>query len=372
MRGNKIITFSENFSDVPKLVLFDLGENLLDKIPTFLPGCLANLKTLLLDGNKLYVLPKEIGKMKSLELLDMKGNGLKSLPQEIGGLQSLETLVLTDNNLKGIPDTIGLMTSLKNLHLRGNPALKVIPMLLTDIARFRCPLVLGEPSLEVLEIDADVFNSPPAAVAILGLEAIYEYLSLLRFSEKTNAFVYSGRQLKEVPDPIFGVENLTHLDISDNLLDVLPEKLAALGNLATLNLDGNNFSLLPPPILELTNLTCLSLLRNPLVKLPVGLGNLDSLTTLDIGIPGPSLSVPPPEISRKGGTSVMTYLRRITSAASSSRLEMARLGLHDLYPEIVDACVRVSRMSLAHNNLRSPPPSPQLSSNPLRLLCLLT
>lgn len=291
LRRNKIITFSDNFTEMPMLRYLDLGENLLDKIPPAVPWCIRELKTLLLDRNKLTALPKEMEKLNVLEALDLKENEIKNLPAEIAGMLKLTSLDLTNNKLKGLPDSIGKLSNLTHLLLKGNEPLKMLPTALTDIHKFRCPLVLGEPALVVLDIDWEQYQSPPAVVAKLGIAAIYDYLNMIRLSAGNSTIVFSGQELTEVPDAIFRVDNLTHLDVSDNLVKTLPERLAALECLKTLILDDNHLEALPPPVLLLTSLTFLSLLRNPLRQLPVGLGNLDALDVLDIGMPGPDLKV---------------------------------------------------------------------------------
>ncbi|EKR92123.1 leucine rich repeat protein [Leptospira santarosai str. CBC379] len=48
-------------------------------------------------GNQLTTLPKEIGKLQSLEYLNLNGNPLTSFPEEIGKLQNLKELSLVGN-----------------------------------------------------------------------------------------------------------------------------------------------------------------------------------------------------------------------------------------------------------------------------------
>ena len=160
-----------------------------------------------------------------------------------------------------------------------------------DISRFRCPLVHGEPYVKQLEIDSESFTSPPAEIVRQGVIPIFEFLNLIRLAKNSKTFIYVNQQLTKPPPAIYGVETLTSLDLSFNLLSTLPEQMESLVNLSTLILNFNKMTTLATSVLSLTKLTYLSLIGNPLMSLPVGLGNLAALETLDIGMPGPDLKV---------------------------------------------------------------------------------
>ncbi|MFM7441953.1 MAG: COR domain-containing protein, partial [Snowella sp.] len=79
----------------------------------------------------------------------------------------------------------------------------------------------------------------------------------------------SSNQLRELPDSITRLQNLSELDLSFNQLSELPDSITRLQNLSVLNLSSNQLSELPDSITRLHNLSWLDLDNNPLVKPPI-------------------------------------------------------------------------------------------------------
>ena len=73
-----------------------------------------------LCGNRLTVLPLEIGGLTALQRLDLRHNQLTTLPPEIGKLTALRTLYLGSNLLTTLPPAIGALTALRTLGLGNN------------------------------------------------------------------------------------------------------------------------------------------------------------------------------------------------------------------------------------------------------------
>ena len=57
-------------------------------------ACLVNLTALVLKGNELQCIPKDISALQKLQLLDLRSNKLLSVPEEINGLVSLRQVWL--------------------------------------------------------------------------------------------------------------------------------------------------------------------------------------------------------------------------------------------------------------------------------------
>lgn len=81
---------------------------------------LQNLKILILSGNPLEKIPKEIGLLTQLQVLQLADCGLfdDSLPEDIATLQ-LEELTLSNNGLTGF-DLLTKIATLKRLNISGN------------------------------------------------------------------------------------------------------------------------------------------------------------------------------------------------------------------------------------------------------------
>lgn len=93
-------------------------------------GYLTPLLRLYLKDNLLTAVPPEIGRLLSLEGLDLSGNRLTSVPPEIGRLASLTALHLDRNELRALPPEIRMLTDLRRLYLHGNEALGIPPEIL--------------------------------------------------------------------------------------------------------------------------------------------------------------------------------------------------------------------------------------------------
>lgn len=91
---------------------------------TFLPkeiGKLSSLESLTIVGaSNLTALPKEIGRLTSLKYLTVSGTQIASLPKEMGRLSSLKGLYLSNNQLISLPKEMGKLTSLEYLYLNYN------------------------------------------------------------------------------------------------------------------------------------------------------------------------------------------------------------------------------------------------------------
>ncbi|KAI9287998.1 hypothetical protein BC943DRAFT_377918 [Umbelopsis sp. AD052] len=75
---------------------------------------------------------------------------------------------------------------------------------------------------------------------------------------------------------------LTHLKLSNNLLNSIPDNIGSLESLVHLDISNNRIRSLPKSIRSLSNLTILQARNNLLRELPQEIGQLSSLSVLDI------------------------------------------------------------------------------------------
>lgn len=84
------------------------GNRLADEsLPASALSALTNLTALLLDGNRLTVLPEALSSLTSLLRLDVAHNQLQALPQAIGGCSALRELNVARNQLTELPASLG-------------------------------------------------------------------------------------------------------------------------------------------------------------------------------------------------------------------------------------------------------------------------
>jgi internalin A len=110
-------------------------------------------------------------------------------------------------------------------------------------------------------------------------EKLLAVIEEARQSGETSLDLHRGR-IKEIPEEIGQLFNLTSLNLLNNQLTALPESISELTNLISLDLRHNQLTELPEWIGELTNLTSLSLCANKLTTLPEWIGKLTNLTSL--------------------------------------------------------------------------------------------
>lgn len=95
-----------------------LSSNLLQSLPAEI-GQLQNLKTLLIDNNRINALPSEL-KLPRLELLDVSHNNLETLSAGISSLKNLRHLRASHNHLGVLPLQLGSCSALQHADFAGN------------------------------------------------------------------------------------------------------------------------------------------------------------------------------------------------------------------------------------------------------------
>ena len=106
----------------------------------------------------------------------------------------------------------------------------------------------------------------------IGLKELPD--ELWELEQLTSLNLY-GNQLTAVPEAFFGLINLTILDLSGNQLTAVPETISSLTKLTELDLSDNRLTALPQAISGLINhLTKLNYDGNPLTEVPEGISRI--------------------------------------------------------------------------------------------------
>uniref|UniRef100_G1RM75 Leucine rich repeats and calponin homology domain containing 4 n=1 Tax=Nomascus leucogenys TaxID=61853 RepID=G1RM75_NOMLE len=138
------------------------SRNQLSLLPPYI--CQLPLRVLIVSNNKLGTLPPDIGTLGSLRQLDVSSNELQSLPAELCGLSSLRDLNVRRNQLSTLPEELGDLP-LVRLDFSCNRVSR-IPV---SFCRLR--------HLQVILLDSNPLQSPPAQVCLKGKLHIFKYLS---------------------------------------------------------------------------------------------------------------------------------------------------------------------------------------------------
>lgn len=279
------LEFNNMSGEIPKengllgsLQLFDLEHNTLEgEIPeelctlyglTFLllqntnlggeiPSCinnLENLEVLRLDNNNFSgEIPPEICALIDLEYIVLDKNLFSgSLPECIGDLTSLTFVSMSDNNFEGELPDFSLMSDLEQLYLDDN-----------EFEGFPIDSLFDMANLEFLYLENNNFEGD-----------IHEYgrdmPNLMALDMSSNLFTsqdpddeyYEFRY--GIPRHFFNIQNLTILDLSNNLLEgEFPVDIPVQDKMLFFSVHDNDFSgPLPAGLKNLTALVHLDLATN--------------------------------------------------------------------------------------------------------------
>ncbi|XP_017333014.1 PH domain leucine-rich repeat-containing protein phosphatase 2 isoform X1 [Ictalurus punctatus] len=289
------------------------------------PGGLCNfnrftqLKSLNLSHNRLGVFPEAVCEIPTLSELNLSCNGLGSVPARIGNLQSLQTLSLDGNHLSSLPDELGDLVQLCSLGLSFN-TFPHIPAVLERLSAVDRLLMAGN-RVEALELcsllrmshvkNIDLRLNGLRSVRSETLEPIKQLIQLdLRDNRLTElnlcatcnldtlhcernqleALTLSGFTLRSLyannnrlsTISIYPVPNqLTHMDVSWNVLECLPDWVCDSRKLEVLDVSHNLLLELPARLLSGLSLRKLLVGSNALQCVPDLLDHIP-LETLDL------------------------------------------------------------------------------------------
>jgi len=160
-----------------KEYLEDLSHGNLDGFPDFLTERSSDIVDLLLDHNRISIIPKLIGSFTNLVLLDVSFNSLRYISSEIVHLEHLQMLHARNNLLDddSLPKDMGLMKSLQVINLSGN-AFSEFPMQLTEMTALKC-LQLG--ANNIVHIPPEIANLKRSVSRHFGVLITYYFWLLL-------------------------------------------------------------------------------------------------------------------------------------------------------------------------------------------------
>ena len=295
---------------------------------------LGMLRTLLLRGNRIEVLPPEITRLKALNVLMMDNNQLKELPESIGKLQHLEQLSFSHNELASIPDTMSDLVELNTFNVSHN-ALASLPFALGKIMDLTKFVFKDNPLLE-----------PPLEVLVKGSDFVLNYLDTCCKALKDGAIEFCSIGFYEIPRELCRITSLTKMNLSDNKISMVRNELIELENLESLNLSENNLKHFPTVLCSLSLLADLNIGHNNITRLPVQLGRLSNLKKL--GLEGLQLIQPAAEISNLSAPGIVEYMRKFfrVDKGESRTLDISNVGFRKFPREIAVLGTHLTSLSL--------------------------
>ncbi|NXR59160.1 LRCH1 protein, partial [Rhadina sibilatrix] len=185
---NCIKVIPDAIVNLQMLTYLNLSRNQLSSLPACLCG--LPLKVLIASNNKLGSLPEEIGQLKQLMELDVSCNEITALPQQIGQLKSLKELNVRRNYLEVLPQEL-VQLPLVKFDFSCNKVL-VIPICFRKMVQ-----------LQVLLLENNPLQSPPAQICTKGKVHIFKYLTVQACQIKTADSLYlNAIEPQHLPRPV--------------------------------------------------------------------------------------------------------------------------------------------------------------------------
>ncbi|NWR17445.1 LRCH1 protein, partial [Emberiza fucata] len=185
---NCIKVIPDAIVNLQMLTYLNLSRNQLSSLPACLCG--LPLKVLIASNNKLGSLPEEIGQLKQLMELDVSCNEITALPQQIGQLKSLKELNVRRNYLEVLPQEL-VQLPLVKFDFSCNKVL-VIPICFRKMMQ-----------LQVLLLENNPLQSPPAQICTKGKVHIFKYLTVQACQIKTADSLYlNAIEPQHLPQPV--------------------------------------------------------------------------------------------------------------------------------------------------------------------------
>nr|XP_049574672.1 PH domain leucine-rich repeat-containing protein phosphatase 2 [Syngnathus scovelli] len=250
------------------------------------PECVCeilSLTELCLSCNNLHTVPVQIGNLQSLQTLSLDGNHLSSLPAELGGLSQLSSLGLSFNDFNHIPPVLERLSAVDKLSMAGNRVmclevcallrmshLKHIDLRLNGLRCVKSESPEAVTQLTHLDLRDNCLDS-------LDLTSICSLETLLCQRNQLRALTIDGFALRMLHAgsnrlsavSVYPVPNqLTYLDLSQNILEHLPDWVCDCRNMEMLDVTHNLLTELPCRLLNSLSLKTLLAGNNHLHRLP--------------------------------------------------------------------------------------------------------
>uniref|UniRef100_A0A3B5LIJ6 Leucine rich repeat containing 40 n=1 Tax=Xiphophorus couchianus TaxID=32473 RepID=A0A3B5LIJ6_9TELE len=255
-------------------------------------SCLSAVTLLELRDNKIRNLPEELTLLLTLTRLDLTNNDIStSLPASLSLLPNLKVLLLEGNPLRGIRRellTVGYTSKTHTLFTGEFINICVLP---------KCVLLCVFSNKQAASVPDEVFDAADhQAVTSINFsrnQLTAFPLRLLELRSSLSDINLGFNRLSCCSADICSLQQLTHIDLRNNQLTDLPSEMKNLSKLRCIVLNYNRFNSFPEALYQIVSLETVMLGNNQVGGVdPSRLMQLLSLSTLDLSN-NDLLSVPP-------------------------------------------------------------------------------
>jgi internalin A len=320
LRGCGLRSLPESLSELTRLIILDLGSNMLGEVGDV--AFPSRLEFLTLWGNGLTAVPESIRSLTNLRMLDLSANGsiISFLP---GGV----LLFRHGSNYA----TSSIFMQYLNEHFGGSATIQFPEQLLDEYRNFegtgllshvsnfrdlRGPLGGDETTQYIDQVPERLLNE-------------YHDLELLKLQDRVRfrAILSSVSDMRSAPGLLGGGETTQHidkipewlfdechelawLDLSGNRISNIPSNVSNSRRLHGILLAGNRIEAVPDSLFDLESIVTIDLANNRLTTLPKAFQNIGRLSFLDLS--GNPLQIPPEILAQPTKPSaIWEYLARI-------------------------------------------------------------
>ncbi|KAF3691390.1 Leucine-rich repeat-containing protein 40 [Channa argus] len=346
LRHNKL-RFLPQLS-APALKELYVGNNQIEQLETEQLATLTAISILEVRDNKIKTLPEHITLLSTLTRLDLTNNDVTTLPASLSLLPNLKVLLLEGNPLRGIRRdllTKGTNELLKYLRGRieekperadeGLTAMTLPSQATINEHKIKTLKLLEYSGKQADNIPDELFNAADGQ-SVTAVDFSKNHLTsipsrLVEFHSSLSDINLGFNRLKSFSPNIFTCLQLRHIDLRNNQLSELPSEMKALTRLTSIILNYNRFKSFPEVLyhivtletvllgnnqvgavdpshlMKLTHLSTLDLSNNDLLNIPPELGLCTNLRCLSLE--GNPFRSPRTAILAKGTDAVLEYLR---------------------------------------------------------------
>ena len=296
--------------------------------------------------------------LKKLNLSDgsWRDTKLTKIPPEILELEWLEELDLSGNNIPKLPNILSHFPKLRLFGFRweeNKPIpdwINLVSEVKLDFSDFKISnklpdLIFTLNNLKHLDLSKNQLTSIP--------DSIIQITKLKSLNLKEN-------QLTSIPDSISKLTHLNLLNLRDNQLTSIPDSISKLTHLNLLNLKENQLTSIPDSISKLIHLNLLDLSENQLTSIPDSISKLTNLKELDLNFN--QLTSIPNSISK---LTHLNFLYLSSNELISIPDSISKLThLKELYlssnqltsiPDSISKLTNLNKLYLEENPLEKPP-----------------
>ncbi|ORX80363.1 L domain-like protein [Anaeromyces robustus] len=352
IEGNAITELPKeivNLKNLKELSLITVGMNEFPKEITEL----TNLEKLVVVDNDITELPEEIVNLKNLKILDLNDDLLNIFPKQIAKLENLEELYLQYNKIDDeIPKSYNDLSNLTkflcfgNVDIRGetleNEKLAVCEYGIGNnyysLCRHGNEKCLDETSIKTYELcESSSVSSECDKIDKTILESVTECST--NKDGKINRITIEGNRLSyyEIIPFLEELTELEYLTLRYNQIKEFPIKIANLTNLEKLTISNNNFKELPKEIVNLKNLKELSLTAVGMKEFPKEITELTNLEKLIIE-----------------GNAITELPKEIVNLKNLKELSLITVGMNE-FPKEITELTNLEKLVVVDNDITELP-----------------